>query len=60
MKILFKVLGGIRKGVSILNKANKALKTIEVCSKHINNMVDDVESIWKKEFQNELKTEEAK
>ena len=55
------IFTGLRKGLEVIEKARKVLTSVEVIGKHLNMMVDDLESIWKKDIdgENENEFEEA-
>lgn len=51
------LFSGMRKGLEFIEKARKVLTSVEVVGKHLNMMVDDLESIWKTDIDESEKEE---
>lgn len=54
---LSKIFTGLRKGLVMLEKARKVLTSVEILGKHLNAMVDELETVWGKDIPKE--TEEV-
>ena len=44
------IFNGLRKGLEMIEKATKVLRSVEVVGKHFGAMVDELEAIWGKDI----------
>lgn len=54
---LNRIFSGLRKGLDMLERARKVLTSVEILGKHLNAMVDELETVWGKDVPKE--TEEV-
>ncbi len=59
MKSISKIFDSIQKGLEMLDKASKVLKSIEVVSHNLKNMNEELRHIWVKEDKKEIEDEIA-